>query len=100
MLFQCNCNMKLKEIREHLDRLDSALLIILAERMSFIPKVADYKIKNNLELFQKEREDAIFKEKKELAKKYNLNEELVVDIFKRIIKESLDIEKKISHEKN
>ncbi len=39
--------MELTEIREHLNRLDSALVLILAERMSFIPKVAKYKKENS-----------------------------------------------------
>ena len=35
--------MDLKEIREHLDRVDNSLLFLLAEKMSLIPKVAEYK---------------------------------------------------------
>ena len=87
--------MELSEIREHLDRLDNAMLILLAERMSLIPKVAEYKVKNGLPLKQPEREMQIFAAKCELARKNNLDEEFVKSIYKIIIEESLRIEEKI-----
>ena len=87
--------MELSEIREHLDRLDNALLTILAERMSFIPKVAEYKKKNNIIRYQPEREKQIFEAKEELAKKLNVNPELAKKIFKTIIEDSHRIEKEI-----
>jgi len=87
--------MELPEIREHLDRLDNTLITILAERMSFIPKVAEYKKKNNVERYQPEREREIFEVKEELAKKMNLNPELVKKIFETIIEDAHRIEKEI-----
>ena len=85
--------MELSEIREHLDRLDTALLTILAERMAFIPKVAEYKKKNNIVRYQPEREKQIFKAKKELAKQLNINPELARKIFENIIADAHRIEK-------
>jgi len=87
--------MDLKEIRGHLDRIDTALVNILAERMSFIPKVAEYKKANNMERFQPEREKEIIAKKRELAEKSGLNPDLVEDIFKRIIEDAHRIEKEI-----
>jgi len=87
--------MELPEIREHLDRLDNALLTILAERMSFIPKVAEYKKKNNVVRYQPEREKQIFEAKEEIAKKLKLNPELVKKIFETIIEDAHRIEKEI-----
>lgn len=87
--------MELKEIREHLDRLDIALVTILAERQSLIPKVAEYKKENNLERYQPNREKEIFEKKRELAKSMNLDPDLVEDLFKRIIENSHAIEKEI-----
>lgn len=90
--------MELSEIREHLDRLDNALLTILAERMSFIPKVAEYKKNNNIVRYQPEREKEIFKAKEELAKKLNVNPKLTRKIFETIIEDSHRIEKEIMGE--
>ena len=87
--------MELNEIREHLDRLDNALITILAERMSFIPKVAEYKKNNNIVRYQEEREKKIFEAKKKLAEKLKVNPELVKKIFETIIEDSHRIEKEI-----
>ena len=90
--------MELNEIREHLDRLDNAIVLLLAERLSLIPHVANCKVKNNIARYQPDREKAILSMKTELGKKYNLREEYVEDIFKQIIEESHAIEKKIMGE--
>ncbi|PLW79802.1 hypothetical protein C0585_05670 [Candidatus Woesearchaeota archaeon] len=87
--------MELIEIREHLDRLDTALLYILAERMTFIPKVAKYKDENNLERYQPEREKEIIEAKRELAQKLGVNPDLAQKIFETIIEDAHRIEKKI-----
>jgi chorismate mutase len=90
--------MELPEIREHLDRLDNSLITILAERMSFIPKVAEHKKQNKIERYQPEREKEIFEAKEEMAKKLELNPELVKTIFEAIIKDAHRIEKEIMGE--
>lgn len=87
--------MELKEIREHLDLLDMELVKILAERMSLIPKVAEFKIKHNMERYQPEREKEIIAEKRKLAEEKGVDPDLVEDLFKRIIKDSHRIEEKI-----
>ena len=87
--------MELKEIREHLDRLDNAIVLLLAERLSLIPHVARYKIKHNIPRYQAEREKEILIKKAELGEKYSLRKEYIEDMFKRIIEESHHIEKMI-----
>ena len=87
--------MDLKELREHLDRLDNALVMILAERMSLIPKVAEYKKANHIEQFQPEREKQLLEAKRKLAEQNSLNPELVEALFKEIIKDAHRIEAKI-----
>jgi chorismate mutase/prephenate dehydrogenase len=87
--------MDLKELREHLDRLDNALLYILAERMILIPKVAQYKKENNIPRYQPERELQIITGKRELASKLALNPDLAEIIYKAIIEDAHRIEKEI-----
>lgn len=87
--------MDLRELREHLDRLDTALVYILAERMSLIPKVAEYKKANNIERYQPEREKEILSLKRELALKVKLNPDLVETLFKEIILDAHRIEEDI-----
>lgn len=87
--------MELTEIRDHLDRIDNAIVLLLAERLSLIPDVAEYKVKNNVPREQPEREKLIFKKKSEFGKKHGLRPEYVQDVFKRIIEESHVVEKEI-----
>ena len=87
--------MDLKELRAHLDRLDTAMVYILAERMSLIPKVAEYKKANNIPRYQPDREKEIIKIKRELALKLDVNPDLVETIYKEIIKDAHRIETEI-----
>lgn len=87
--------MELSQIREHLDRLDNALLAILAERMAFIPLVAEYKKAHNLPRFQPAREEEIIEKKRKLAQTLNLNPDLCENIMKVIIEDAHRIEKNI-----
>ena len=59
--------MDLIEIRKHLDRIDYAIVMFLAERMSFIPLVAGFKKNNNLLCFQSVRESELIEQKRKLA---------------------------------
>ena len=85
--------MKLDTIRTHLDRLDESILLLLAERMSYMTLVAEYKKANNMPRFQPEREKAILEHKRALAKKHGLNPEFVEELFKRIIAHAHTIQK-------
>jgi chorismate mutase/prephenate dehydrogenase len=87
--------MELTEIRTHLDRIDTALVNLLAERMSFIPMVAKEKIKNNLKRYQPERETEILTNKRNLAIEKGLNPELVEELFRAVIKDAHRIEEDI-----
>ena len=87
--------MELTEIRKELDKLDAELVSILAKRMKFIPEVAEYKKKNNIQRFQPAREKEILESKRKLAKEAGLNPDLVEKIFKEIINDAHRIEKEI-----
>lgn len=88
----------LKELRAHLDRLDTALVRILAERMSLILKVAEYKKANNVPRYQPEREKEIIRLKRELAEELGLSPNLVETLYKEIIKDAHRIERGIIRE--
>jgi chorismate mutase/prephenate dehydrogenase len=87
--------MDLSEIRKQLDELDSEWLKIIAKRLALIPKVAKYKIENNIPRYQPERENEMIIAKRKLAEELGVNPDLAEDILKRIIVEAHEIEKKI-----
>ena len=45
----------LNECRKRIDEIDDTLIALFEERMEIATSVADYKIKNNLPIFNKER---------------------------------------------
>jgi len=100
MLFYLGDLMELSTIRKKLDKLDDELMSILAKRMDLVLEVAAYKEKNNLPLCQQKREDEIFESKRALARKYALNEKMVEDLFKRIIKDSIRIQQEKTKREN
>lgn len=89
----------LDEMREHLDRLDTAIVLLLAERLSLIPKIAEIKQKEDLSVAQASRENEILQDKRELAKTHDLNPELIKNIWKLLLEESRTIQKKIITDK-
>lgn len=86
--------MDLKDLRTNIDRIDKEIILLLSERLSLMPWVADYKLKHNIGRTDKEREKQILKKLKQIGKENNLREEYIKDIFKRIIIESHFVEKK------
>ena len=51
--------MKLDKIRKEIDEIDSVMLNLFEKRMHLSKEVADYKIKNHMEIFQKDREQEV-----------------------------------------
>jgi chorismate mutase len=90
--------MTLEEIREKIDRLDTKMLEILAERMSLIQPVAEYKKKNNIPRYQPEREKEIMDSRRKIAEKLSINPELVENLTKLVISDAHRIERDIMGE--
>ena len=57
------------------------------------PEVAEYKKANWLDIFQPEREKELIIEKKEIAKKYWISEDLIWKFFTDLIEEGKKIQK-------
>lgn len=51
----------LLKIREEIDKIDSELVKLFEQRMKYVLEVAEYKKKNNLEVFHKSREEEVIK---------------------------------------
>ncbi len=83
---------KIKQLRRHIDRIDIVIITALAERMSLMPDVADYKKKNDLSVFDEEREVEIMKKLKNIAKEQGLEESFVEEIFLSCFNESKRIQ--------
>jgi len=85
----------IKELRKEIDSLDMELLSILSKRMGLIPKVAEYKKKNNVQRIQISREEEIITSKRKIAEELSINPDLAEKIMKLIIADAHRIEKEI-----
>jgi chorismate mutase len=85
---------KIEKIRRQIDRIDLVLITALAERMSLMPDIAEYKMANDISVFQEKREQEIMKRLKKIANDYDLDDSFVEEIFLSIFNEA----KRIQHE--
>lgn len=79
----------LEELRKKIDNIDRELIETLAARMTIVEKIGEYKKDNNVTTFQVQRWDDIMKNRAELAKKMNLSEAFITEIYKIIHEESI-----------
>lgn len=93
----CKLNMAndLKKLRSKIDKLDKALIKVLAKRFRITRKIGDYKNQHNLVVRDPERENEILSQRKTWAEENGLDADLVASIFQGITKKVVqDNEKK------
>lgn len=86
---------KIKQIRRHIDRADIVIITALAERMSLMPDIAEYKKKNDIPIFDEKREVEIMNSLKKIARQNGLDESFVEEVFLSIFNESKRIQNDI-----
>jgi len=86
---------QIKQLRRHIDRIDTVIITALAERMSLMPEIAEYKKKNNVPIFDEKREVEIMKKLKKVAKEQGLDESFVEEVFLSIFNEAKSIQNEI-----
>ncbi|MEA2036189.1 MAG: chorismate mutase [Nanoarchaeota archaeon] len=86
---------KIKQVRRHIDRIDTVIITALAERMSLMPDIGEYKKENNIPIFDEDREVAIMKSLKATAKNEGLDEGFVEEVFLSIFNEAKRIQNDI-----
>jgi len=82
---------KIKEMRRcrrKIDRIDNKILCLLSSRIQIVKKIRKIKKKNNINIIDRKREKEIFSRLIKKCSRLNLNKMFVMDLFKRIIKQS------------
>jgi chorismate mutase len=87
--------MPLTKVRKEIDKLDDDIMKLFKKRKKLVEKVGKIKKKNKLPLLQKAREVDIDKKLDKFAKKHGLKKTFLQKVWKNIIDESKDIQKKI-----
>jgi len=89
----------IEEIRKHIDRIDTALITILAERMSLMPEIARQKKAENVSIFQEKREQQIMKKLLNIAEEHGLDKGFVEEVFLSVFNEAKRIQHQIIDKK-
>ena len=85
-------NYTIDELRQRIDFLDKALLNILIQRLAIIPLVTKIKKKQDLCVYQPNREKNIYKSLEYYSKQNGVDSEFLKAIFAIIINQSKQIE--------
>ena len=85
-------NLTLEKLRNQIDMVDTFLITCLAKRQEIAKEIAQIKKLNNLPIFCPEREAQLLASRKIIAENLGINSNLVIFIFKNIIKNSKKID--------
>ena len=88
-------NQELNRVRKLIDKIDEQMVELLQSRTDLVKKIADFKFKNNITIFQLERWYEILKLRKRQASKLGIDNKMIVDIFEVIHKYSIITQTKI-----
>lgn len=82
-------NKKIFLLRKKIDCIDNKIIKLLDKRLKIALYIAQEKKKNNISIYNKDREDDIIKRLSELQKDY-LKNSAIGKIYKEILKNSVD----------
>ncbi len=88
----------LAEIRAQIDTIDTQILLLLAQRQEKSRRIAEIKKRENREVVDHNRESEKRKEMLHFAAELDLSDELISDLFERILSHSHSIQKEIIHD--
>ncbi len=78
---------ELLEVRKQIDHIDSELVRLLSERFALTHRVGILKASNSLDAVDAARESEKLEELRQLCREYNLNPDLVSELFSAIMAE-------------
>ncbi len=88
--------MNLNNLRNKINKIDNELIKLLYDRQKISKEIGIFKQKNNLPIHNPKREEEILKNLSLLAKKNNLNPELIEKLFKTIFTYSKKVQSDFS----
>ncbi len=87
--------MELTRLRNEIDLVDTEIIILLQKRFEVIDRIAEYKKLNSIEVVQSWRWQELLEERKKLASKLDLDENMIEEIWNIIHKYAILEEKEI-----
>lgn len=89
----------LEQYREQIDSIDYQLLELLEKRMNIVKKIGNYKLKNNVTIFQLKRWLDITKTRKEFGQSIGLDEQFIKKLLSLVHRESIRNQSEIMNNK-
>ena len=86
---------ELATLRKEIDAVDKVILTALAKRAKLSKVIGKYKLEKGMQALDKTRQKQVIQSRIAMAKAKKISAELAKDIFSRIHKNSLAIQKKI-----
>jgi chorismate mutase len=83
----------LENYRQQIDTLDKEIIYLLFRRFTIVEEIWKIKKVENIPVLQEKRWKKLLEDNIEKAEEYWLNKKLIEDLWGRIHKESLEIEK-------
>jgi len=89
----------IKEIRVAIDEIDFQIIELLGKRLCFVEEIV--KFKNNEEaIVAKSRQKEVFEQRRKWAENYNLDQDLIENIYKTLLQFNIQKELKIFRNEN
>ena len=86
-------NMNIENYREEIDKINIELIDLLCKRTKLAKKIGQIKKEQKLPIRNKKREKEMLQKLKSIAKKKNIDEQVINNVFKTIIEYTIQIEK-------
>jgi isochorismate pyruvate lyase len=71
----------IEEVRREIDNIDNEIIDLIGKRLSFVREIIKYK-SNAEEIYAKERYHHVIEKRRELAKVYQLNPDVIENIYR------------------
>jgi chorismate mutase len=78
---------ELLQLREQIDRIDQALVLLLGNRFALTQRVGRIKAEQRLEAFDPQREESKLREIRALCEQHGVNPELMADVLAQVMRE-------------
>jgi chorismate mutase len=86
---------EIQRYREQIDSIDQQLLEMLAQRMSIINKIGQYKLDKNIAILQLRRWENIMSTRSALGQKLGLDQKFIEKLLQLMHKESIQVQNNI-----
>ena len=88
----------LSEVRQEIDRIDEALLLLLAERCAYVRQVVDFKGREDI--IDEKRIEAIIRKQRHVAESLEMDGETVTAIWRMMIEQCIAMEEQLFEQKD